>query len=75
MPVGVGPPPVAGRCWHPHGSERRAKDEKLPSSTGRANTAWQLTRCAALRAPLNATVRPIIWGIQDHSGIDCEIAT
>jgi hypothetical protein len=56
MPVGVGPPPVAGRCWRHHGGERRAEDERWPRRTGRANTAWQWTRGASLRARLNATV-------------------
>jgi hypothetical protein len=37
MPVGVGPPPVAGRCWRHHRGESRAEDDRQPRSTGRAN--------------------------------------
>jgi hypothetical protein len=56
MPVGVGLQPVAGRCWRHHRGESRAEDARRPRSTERANTAWQLTRGASLRAQLNATV-------------------
>src|SRR2546430_8801425 len=57
MLVGVGPPPVAGRCWRHHRGESRTEDDRQPRSTGRANTALPLTRGAALRAQPNATVR------------------
>ena len=56
MPVGVGPQPVAGRCWRHHRGDSRAEDKRLPRSEGRADTAVQVTRCASLRAQLNATV-------------------